>query len=121
MFINLKDMHEDCVEQLKSRHVYLNEDTKRGWHCKDGSHTNLLIEGENYHALRMLEYTHTGKVDVIYIIRHTTLATRISSTRMIFPTFLMAMKETLILVHWHMLIQRTHAVIASGHRSCCGD
>ena len=67
MFINLKDMHEDCVEQLKSRHVYLNEDTKRGWHCKDGSPTNLLIEGENYHALRMLEYTHMGKVDVIYI------------------------------------------------------
>jgi adenine-specific DNA-methyltransferase len=67
MFINLKDMPEICVEQIKNRHVYLTEDTKRGWNNAKGAPTNLLIEGENYHALRMLEYTHTGKVDVIYI------------------------------------------------------
>lgn len=29
--------------------------------------TNLLIEGDNYHALQVLNYTHKGKVDVIYI------------------------------------------------------
>ena len=29
--------------------------------------TNLLIEGDNYHALQVLNYTHQGKVDVIYI------------------------------------------------------
>jgi len=28
---------------------------------------NILIEGDNYHALSVLNYTHTGKVDVIYI------------------------------------------------------
>lgn len=28
---------------------------------------NLLIEGDNYHALQVLNYTHKGKVDVIYI------------------------------------------------------
>ncbi|MEO0131294.1 MAG: site-specific DNA-methyltransferase [candidate division WOR-3 bacterium] len=28
---------------------------------------NLLIEGDNYHALSVLNYTHAGKVDVIYI------------------------------------------------------
>ena len=28
---------------------------------------NLLIEGDNYHALSVLNYTHKGKVDVIYI------------------------------------------------------
>lgn len=29
--------------------------------------TNILIEGDNYHALSVLNYTHKGKVDVIYI------------------------------------------------------
>lgn len=29
--------------------------------------TNILIEGDNYHALQVLNYTHAGKVDVIYI------------------------------------------------------
>ncbi|MEM4270609.1 MAG: site-specific DNA-methyltransferase [Candidatus Pacearchaeota archaeon] len=29
--------------------------------------TNLLIEGDNYHALSVLNYTHKGKIDVIYI------------------------------------------------------
>lgn len=29
--------------------------------------TNLIIEGDNYHSLSVLNYTHTGKVDVIYI------------------------------------------------------
>jgi adenine-specific DNA-methyltransferase len=28
---------------------------------------NLLIEGDNYHALSVLNYTHAGKIDVIYI------------------------------------------------------
>jgi len=28
---------------------------------------NILIEGDNYHALQMLQYTHKGKIDVIYI------------------------------------------------------
>jgi DNA modification methylase len=29
--------------------------------------THLLIEGDNYHALSVLNYTHRGKVDLIYI------------------------------------------------------
>ena len=28
---------------------------------------NILIEGDNYHALSVLNYTHEGKVDFIYI------------------------------------------------------
>jgi len=28
--------------------------------------TNILIEGDNYHALSVLNYTHQGKIDVIY-------------------------------------------------------
>jgi len=28
---------------------------------------NILIEGENYHSLSVLNYTHKKKIDVIYI------------------------------------------------------
>ncbi len=33
----------------------------------DDSDDNILIEGDNYHALSCLNYTHKGKIDVIYI------------------------------------------------------
>lgn len=32
-----------------------------------GKPSHVVINGENYHALQALAYTHTGKVDVIYI------------------------------------------------------
>ena len=44
--------------------------------CGDGVHTvstkqptppHIIIEGDNYHALTCLNYTHKGKIDVIYI------------------------------------------------------
>ena len=28
---------------------------------------NIMIEGDNYHALSVLQYTHQAKIDVIYI------------------------------------------------------
>lgn len=34
---------------------------------KDDKPAHILIEGDNYHALTCLNYTHKGKVDVIYI------------------------------------------------------
>ena len=33
----------------------------------DDSEDNILIEGDNYHALTVLNYTHKNKIDVIYI------------------------------------------------------
>ncbi len=33
----------------------------------DDEPTHLLLEGDNYHSLSVLNYTHAGKVDVIYI------------------------------------------------------
>ena len=33
----------------------------------DNSEDNILIEGDNYHALTVLNYTHKEKIDVIYI------------------------------------------------------
>lgn len=34
---------------------------------KKGGPVNVLIEGDNYHALSVLNFTHQGKIDVIYI------------------------------------------------------
>ena len=33
----------------------------------DNTQDNILIEGDNYHALQVLNYTHKNKIDVIYI------------------------------------------------------
>lgn len=33
----------------------------------NGKQTHILIEGDNYHALTCLNYTHKGKIDVVYI------------------------------------------------------
>src|SRR5690348_7710802 len=33
----------------------------------DSEDSNYLIEGDNYHALSVLNYTHRNKIDVIYI------------------------------------------------------
>jgi len=33
----------------------------------DASDDNILIEGDNYHSLTVLNYTHKGKIDFIYI------------------------------------------------------
>ena len=45
------------LEEVKEKAV-LNE---------DGKPTHILIEGDNYHALTCLNYTHKGAIDVIYI------------------------------------------------------
>jgi adenine-specific DNA-methyltransferase len=34
---------------------------------KNGKAPHILIEGDNYHTLSVLNYTHKGKIDVIYI------------------------------------------------------
>jgi len=34
---------------------------------EEQSPTHLLLEGDNYHALSVLNYTHAGKIDLIYI------------------------------------------------------
>lgn len=36
-------------------------------HTNTNKPNNILIEGDNYHALQVLNYTHKGQVDVIYI------------------------------------------------------
>ena len=58
---------EYVVEQCKKNFPVLDEiPTKSILNNKLGSN-NIIIEGDNYHALSVLNYTHKGKIDVIYI------------------------------------------------------
>ena len=65
--LKIEDKAEACVDLLKTHHIFLTEDTNLS-SCQDASRPhNLLIEGENYYALKTLNYTHAGKIDVIEI------------------------------------------------------
>src|SRR3972149_5831027 len=62
-----EDKPENVVEQCKNELPVLKEvKDKEIKKDKDGP-VNILIEGDNYHALSVLNYTHKGKIDVIYI------------------------------------------------------
>jgi adenine-specific DNA-methyltransferase len=58
---------EDVVELCKEKLPILSIDNSRTISKAVSSETNILIEGDNYHALSVLSYTHKGKIDVIYI------------------------------------------------------
>ncbi len=62
-----EDKIEDIVEQCKTELPVLAEDVSRRITETDDDLTHILIEGDNYHALSVLAYTHEKKVDVIYI------------------------------------------------------
>jgi len=58
---------EDIVEQCKTKLPVLEEVKNKEIKTDSDKPMNLLIEGDNYHALSVLNYTHKGKIDVIYI------------------------------------------------------
>ncbi|MDP2670966.1 MAG: site-specific DNA-methyltransferase [bacterium] len=58
---------EDVVEQCKKELPVLEEVKDKTIAEDSNGPTNLLIEGDNYHSLSVLNYTHAGKIDVIYI------------------------------------------------------
>lgn len=58
---------EGVVEQCHNEIPVLEEVKNRVIEKDPNGPTNLIIEGDNYHALSVLNYTHSGKVDVIYI------------------------------------------------------
>lgn len=61
------DVPEDFDEESREKLPILEEVPEREVRHDDGKPTHILIEGDNYHALTCLNYTHRGKVDVIYI------------------------------------------------------
>ncbi len=58
---------EKVAELCKEKLPILIEDTKKEMKSDSPKPVNILIEGDNYHALSVLNYTHKGKIDVIYI------------------------------------------------------
>lgn len=62
-----EDKLEDVVEMCKKKLPVLKEVKNKEIITDKEKPVNLLIEGDNYHALSVLNYTHAGKVDVIYI------------------------------------------------------
>jgi len=58
---------EEVVEMCKEKLPVLKEVKEKEIITDKDKPVNLLIEGDNYHALSVLNYTHAGKVDVIYI------------------------------------------------------
>ena len=58
---------ETVVEKCKGELPVLKEVDGRAIEDTSSDATNILIEGDNYHALSVLNYTHAGKIDVIYI------------------------------------------------------
>ena len=62
-----EDKPENVVEQCKTELPVLVEVKDKEIITDTNKPVNLLIEGNNYHALSVLNYTHKGKIDVIYI------------------------------------------------------
>lgn len=61
------DVPEAFEDDVENKLPILKENLDLAIKNKDGKPTHILIEGDNYHALTCLNYTHKGKVDVIYI------------------------------------------------------
>ena len=62
-----KDTEVIEKELYKDRYPYLSEREEFKILNDENAKHNILIEGDNYHALKLLQYTHAGKIDVIYI------------------------------------------------------
>jgi adenine specific DNA methylase Mod len=61
------EVPEKFDEECENKLPILKEVPEKAVINKDEKPTHILIEGDNYHALTCLNYTHKGKIDVIYI------------------------------------------------------
>jgi len=62
-----EDKSEQVVELCKNKLPVLTEDSRKEIKIVKDEPVNILIEGDNYHSLSVLNYTHKSKVDLIYI------------------------------------------------------
>lgn len=62
------EQHEEAVDvKMKDYIPVFTEDHDREIAAAPGEGYNFLLEGDNLHSLKLLEKTHKGKIDVIYI------------------------------------------------------
>lgn len=62
-----EDKSEKVAELCKEKLPVFVEDRNKEIETDKDNPVNILIEGDNYHALSVLNYTHKGRIDVIYI------------------------------------------------------
>lgn len=62
-----EDKPEKVATECKRKLPVLCEDTSKAIRKASGQPTNIIIEGDNYHALSVLNYTHSESIDIIYI------------------------------------------------------
>lgn len=62
-----EDKPENVMIRCKSELPILEEVKSKRINIGNDSPTNILIEGDNYHSLSTLNYTHKNKIDLIYI------------------------------------------------------
>ena len=58
---------ERVVVECETNFPVLKHITNNDIYSDDNTDPNILIEGDNYHVLQCLNFTHKGKIDVIYI------------------------------------------------------
>src|SRR5574344_1156132 len=62
------EQHEEAVDVKMKTHIpVFTEDKDREICTALGENYNFLLEGDNLHSLRLLQKTHKGKIDLIYI------------------------------------------------------
>ena len=62
------EQHEEAVDiKMRTHFPVFTEVPEREITAVPGGSYNFLLEGDNLHSLRLLERTHKGKIDVIYI------------------------------------------------------
>lgn len=59
-----EDVPEAFEQEAENKIPILEEAKELAITNHDGKPTHIIIEGDNYHALQCLNYTHRGKVDV---------------------------------------------------------
>ena len=62
-----EDKEEDVVKQCQKELPVLEEIKNKEIIIDPEKPINLLVEGDNYHSLSVLNYTHERRVDVVYI------------------------------------------------------
>jgi|TARA_R100000501_G_C2631682_1_gene128292 adenine-specific DNA-methyltransferase len=62
-----EDKPEKVVDFCKEKLPVLKEDSKKEIKTSLKTSANIMVEGDNYHALSVLNYTHKNKIDIIYI------------------------------------------------------
>lgn len=75
------EKHEEAVDVKMKTHIpVFTEDKDKEISAAPGEKYNFLLEGDNLHSLRLLEKTHKGKIDMIYIVIWSQLTQRQSGS-----------------------------------------